>query len=102
MLGIGAATAVVAPNVVFSAPEVAPVATAPAVVSGMEGGIRGLPYLVANSGTYFGLDTRRRVPTLKASSESTAGMLTRCKMENFKRKVYERSMMDQYNAATYR
>lgn len=90
MLGIGAATVVVAPNVVFSAPEVAPVVTAPAVVTGMQGGIRGLSYHIAESGTYFNIATK--YPPLKSIDvKASSDALTRCTMENFKRKVYERA-----------
>lgn len=100
MLGIGAATIVVAPKMAFSAPEVAPVApvvTAPAVVTGMQGGIRGLSYHIADSGTYFNIATK--YPPLKSIDvKASSDALTRCTMENVKNKILQRrAELDRYD-----
>lgn len=85
---IGAAVGVaVAPHLSFDAlaePEiVAPVVTA------HYGGIRGLPYILDKSGTYFG-KIRNSPPPLIASTEASTRPLMKCDVENAKRHFLQR------------
>lgn len=82
--GAVAGAAVVASGVEIVLPKAAPVVTRAA------SGIKGLPYLVEKSGSYFGMNIHT-AHNLKAV-ELSAGCepLTRCMMENVKRKSLER------------
>jgi len=88
LLGVATAAAVTAPTVVVETVTAPAAAVAPGVVTRMSGGIRGLPYLVTESGAYFGVT---RTPRLKmADPDAAAEPLTRCMMKNAHRKMMDR------------